>query len=64
MYQIVAQLYIIYYNKIYPWGVIEFCLGGNKMEIKVTQAAAEELKSKITGQGNNFGVRVYLAGMG
>lgn len=34
------------------------------MEIKVTQAAAEELKSKITGQGNNFGVRVYLAGMG
>lgn len=34
------------------------------MEIKVTPTAAEELKSKITGQGNNIGVRVYLAGMG
>ncbi len=34
------------------------------MEIRVTPSAAEELKGKMTEQGENSGVRVYVAGMG
>lgn len=34
------------------------------MEIKVTPSAADELKAKIAENGDNRGVRVYVAGMG
>jgi|GEM_PF-1966710 len=34
------------------------------MQIKMTQDAALELKKKIEEKGDDYGVRVYIAGFG
>lgn len=34
------------------------------MEIKITNSAAEILKEKLSKKGENYGVRVYIAGIG
>lgn len=34
------------------------------MEVKVTASAAQELRKKLDEKDGNFGVRVYIAGIG